>query len=149
MVSFCASLKFTKIIFPAHYEESSITRESRDCSLPMSDSLPSDFLLAQQLTFADLEHKKSKQTNTKEIFPFWSGFIVAKGEKGRDKQWFAPSHGKETWVVTMATRQKLQKWLATYKRQGNSISLTHTKKKLTMGKSTETFPRKSPICRRQ
>lgn len=39
-------------------------------------------------------------------------------------------------------QKKLQKWLAIYKGQSNSISLTHTKIIIT-GKTTKTFPRRA------
>lgn len=124
---FLCIIKVYKGYLPAHYEENIITNKSRDCSLPRSwltDSLPSDCLLAWQLTFAGSEHTKSKQTDTKEFFPFWSGFMVTTGERGQAKRWFASFHERETPAVTMATRQKLQKWLAIYKGQSNSISFT-------------------------
>lgn len=108
---FLCIIKVYKGYLPAHYEENIITNKSRDCSLPRSwltDCLPSDCLLARQLTFAGSKHTKSKQTDTKEFFPFWSGFMVTTGERGQAKWWFASSHERETPAVTMATRQKLQ-----------------------------------------
>lgn len=138
---FLCIIKAYKGYLPAHYEENSITNKSRDCSLPRSwltYSLPSDCLLSWQHTFAGSEHTKTKKTDTKEFFPFWSGFMVTTGEKGQAKRWFASSHERETPAVTMATKQKLQKWLAVYKGQSNSISFT---RKLTVGKSMDIFAR--------
>lgn len=124
---------------PAYYEENIITNRSWTAAYQGVDSinsLPTDCLLAWQLTFAGSEHTKVQPH--KEFSSFWSGFMVTTGEKGQAKQWFASSHRKRNTSRFMATRQKLQKWLQNLQ---TAEQLYFFHKKLTVGKSMDIFPR--------